>query len=241
MFSRGACWVWLRALPYSVQFEWGSDRRESAFPADTQEVLPRSPERLPGRFLNASLMFRRRPGSAPVYRLCEVSHSEFMSTTPVRRASRGIGRGRPVAGALGRVGATAFTRALGGRTWLPARGRVPDCEVRHWLRTSKKMRISARERAGRGPASPPNPGQITARPPAALRCRRIFGRSWARLYPGFPRIGHAVAAKRSVASMRRCNIPGSLNACPASSTMWKSASGHARCRSHAVAAGVQTS
>ena len=48
-------------------------------------------------------------------------------------------------------------------------------------------------------------------------------------------------ANVSVAVMSWLRMPGSSKAWPASSTMWNAASGQARCRSHAVVAGVQTS
>src|SRR5262245_38625066 len=48
-------------------------------------------------------------------------------------------------------------------------------------------------------------------------------------------------ANLSVAVTSWCRMPGSSKAWPASSTMWNAASGQARCRSHAVVAGVQTS
>ena len=84
MFSRVPQWVGLRALPNSVQFYGGPYRRLSAFPADTQEVLPDLAAARAGRFLNATLMFRRERARRFVYRLCEVSHSDFVSTGPVR-------------------------------------------------------------------------------------------------------------------------------------------------------------
>lgn len=162
MFDGAAQWVGLRALPNSVQFKLGSRETWCAFPAATQEVLPGAPEKAPGRFLNVSLMFWRRLARGSVYRLCEVSHSNPLSTVPVRSASRRIRRGRPVAGALGRVGTTAFTRVLGARTRLPSRGRVAGLEVRRRSPASKKMGNSTRERAGRGPPRTANPGLFRA-------------------------------------------------------------------------------
>lgn len=49
------------------------------------------------------------------------------------------------------------------------------------------------------------------------------------------------AAKRSVAVTSSCVMPGSNAECPASGTMRKSASGQARCRSHALFIGHTTS
>src|SRR5690606_31718998 len=48
---------------------------------------------------------------------------------------------------------------------------------------------------------------------------------------------NSLPAKRSVAMIRWCRMPGCEKACPAPSTRTNSASGQARCRSQAVAAG----
>lgn len=62
-----------------------------------QEVLATSRTGARSAFLNATLMFRARVPRVFVYRLCEVSHSDPMTTGGVRSASLRIAGGRAAA------------------------------------------------------------------------------------------------------------------------------------------------